>query len=657
MLLWIFWTLCFIDIQPLAAELYSPSLKLELIKRDSTRVFGCRYLPQQLCTDDEICFDDGIFGFCSFREESPHFAMLSDKSLEELQSLLAMLDVEGFGWTDEYTQCIWNVFFQTEASSDDPIYDRYCALSKNKSKMPSKPQDTTEIDKRVPHIDARFQRRTEDMPMGYQVDNEKINLKKYKIPSSKEMDFTKFKNKPSITAKFKLSSTLEKKSDYMRNGKIDESIFHRFKMNIHHVSSPSLAEHGYIVTSVILCGALLIFAMVIVGIYCAKRIKYRNDYFKHEHESKQPLTDDPTSISSSSVTAASKTGLPSGDMDSLFGATDTYKEIFRQQRQELSDILKGGGTNNDSNDAENKSASWSEEPVTTNMDISTGHAILSYMEEHFCNHDKLEAEWQNVCAYEAEGVSTKEGGMKDDNKPKNRYIDVLPYDNNRVKLQNEKSDYINASKIVDDDPSHPLYIATQGPLATTCADFWRMIWEQDVYVIVNLTCLMEAGVPMCHKYWPDEGCTVFGNYEVHLVSEHVWCEAYLVRSFYIKNRFDGQTRTITQFHLVCWPDLDVPQNCRLLLDFRRKVNKSFRNRNSPIVVHCNDGCGRTGTYILLDMIINRLNKGVKEVDVAATLEHIRDQRCDMVKTMEQFQFVLTAIAEEVQETLKAISNQ
>lgn len=87
----------------------------------------------------------------------------------------------------------------------------------------------------------------------------------------------------------------------------------------------------------------------------------------------------------------------------------------------------------------------------------------------------------------------------------------------------------------------------------------------------------------------------------------------------------------------------------------RKVNKSYKGAKScPMVVHCSDGIGRSGTYILIDMVLNRLSKGAKEIDIAASLEHLRDQRAGMVVTKNQFEFVLLAIAEEVQAILKAL---
>ncbi|XP_050558934.1 receptor-type tyrosine-protein phosphatase N2 isoform X3 [Spodoptera frugiperda] len=302
-------------------------------------------------------------------------------------------------------------------------------------------------------------------------------------------------------------------------------------------------------------------------------------------------------------------------------------------------------------------SSWSEEPALTNMDISTGHIVLAYMEDHLRNKDRLEQEWRALCAYEAEPCATT-AALKPDNTGKNRYADVLPYDHSRVTLNTLSnhlgSDYINASTITDHDPRNPAYIAAAGPMAHTAPDFWQMVWEQGSVVMVMLTRLTENGQQLCHRYWPEEGSELYHIYEVHLVSEHIWCDDYLVRSFYLKNQRTGETRTVTQFHFLSWPENGVPSSTKALLEFRRKVNKSYRGRSCPIVVHCSDGAGRSGTYCLIDMVLNRMAKGAKEIDIAATLEHIRDQRTRTVATKQQFEFVLMAVAEEVHAILKAL---
>ncbi|XP_057708831.1 receptor-type tyrosine-protein phosphatase-like N isoform X2 [Corythoichthys intestinalis] len=301
--------------------------------------------------------------------------------------------------------------------------------------------------------------------------------------------------------------------------------------------------------------------------------------------------------------------------------------------------------------------SWSEEPAQSNMDISTGHLILAYMEDHLRNKDRLQKEWEALCSYQADPCSVA-AAQTPSNMAKNRQAESLPYDHSRVKLKRElnhrKQDYINASFIFDHDPRQPAYIATQGPLPQTVADFWQMVWENGCTVIVMMSALAEDGQKQSERYWPDEGSSLYHIYEVNLVSEHIWCKDFLVRSFYLKNVQTQETRTLTQFHLLSWPADGIPTSTRPLLDFRRKVNKCYRGRSCPIIVHCSDGTGRTGTYILIDMVLNRMAKGVKEIDIAATLEHIRDQRPGLVSTKDQFEFALTAVAEEVNAILKAL---
>ncbi|XP_063777978.1 receptor-type tyrosine-protein phosphatase N2 isoform X2 [Pseudophryne corroboree] len=357
--------------------------------------------------------------------------------------------------------------------------------------------------------------------------------------------------------------------------------------------------------------------------------------------------------------------------DTNTDATSTYQELCRQRMAVKSsdrpEPLHSSRINSISSQfsdgpmpsptARSSTSSWSEEPVQSNMDISTGHMILSYMEDHLKNKNRLEKEWEALCAYQADLNATLIA-LKEENAAKNRSVSTVAYDHNRIILKAEKShdhsDYINASPIMDHDPRNPAYIATQGPLPATVADFWQMVWENGCVVIVMLTSLAENGVKQCYHYWPDEGSNLYHIYEVNLVSEHIWCEDFLVRSFYLKNLQTNETRTVTQFNFLNWNDHGVPASTRSLLDFRRKVNKCYKGRSCPVIVHCSDGAGRSGTYILIDMVLNKMAKGAKEIDIAATLEHLRDQRPGMVQTKEQFEFALTAVAEEVNAILKAL---
>jgi len=283
---------------------------------------------------------------------------------------------------------------------------------------------------------------------------------------------------------------------------------------------------------------------------------------------------------------------------------------------------------------------------------------LAYLEEHLTDQDKLDKEWSTLRLYQPDKTETTVA-LLDENKSKNRNAAVVPYDAARVHLKclmdSDDTGYINASPITDSDPAHPAYIAAQGPLPSTTADFWQMIWEQGSVVIVNLTKLNENGDVKCHRYWPENGSEIHGIFEVHLVSEHIWCEDYLVRSFYLKNVRTNETRTVTQFHYLTWPSNGVPASPKSLLEFRRKVNKSYRGRNCPIIVHSSDGAGRTGTFCLLDLTLFRIAKGIKEINIAANLEHLRDQRMQLVSTKEQYEFVLNCVAMEVQAIVKTLA--
>ncbi|KAA8580675.1 hypothetical protein FQN60_013633 [Etheostoma spectabile] len=386
-----------------------------------------------------------------------------------------------------------------------------------------------------------------------------------------------------------------------------------------------------------------------------------------------------------------KEKLASLGTDTSTDATATYQELCRQrmairtsERVERPETLRNSRLNSVSSQfsdgpaaspsTRSSTSSWCEEPVPSNMDISTGHMILSYMEDHLKNKNRLEREWEALCSYQAEPGACSVGQGEQSSK-KNRSDAVVVYDHSRITLKAENnhgnSDYINASPIMDHDPRNPTYIASQGPLFSTVADFWQMVWESGCVVVVMLTPLSENGVKQCHPYWPDEGSDVYHIYEVNLVSEHIWCEDFLVRSFYLKNLQTNETRTVTQFHFLSWMDRGIPNSARTLLDFRRKVNKCYRGRSCPIIVHCRQAALRhlKALYNLACPLTSALSPhplhalllrykpvraGAKEIDIAATLEHLRDQRAGMVQTKEQFEFALTAVAEEVNAILKAL---
>lgn len=390
------------------------------------------------------------------------------------------------------------------------------------------------------------------------------------------------------------------------------------------------------VTTLAMCGLVLAMVAAMFAVFAVQKTR----------SSKKKLRD---------MTASSATG---GNAD--------YRDLCRQrmldksaeQHEPLSAAAQQIASARPASDSPNSSTgSWSDDPIATDMDITTGHLILSYMEEYLSNKEKLEDEWASLCSYEADRTGAE---VAKTNAAKNRYPDMLPYDHTRVVLEKDLSvtgdDYINASFISDSDPKVKAYILTQGPTDSTAADFWQMLWQCCANTVVNLTKLKSSDgtTELCSQYWPTEGSRLFNRFEVHLVSEHIWCESFVVRNFYLKNLAAGEARTVTMFHFLSWDENELPPSPKALLDFRRKVNKSYKGRASPLVIHCSDGCGRTGAYCLLDLALSRINKGVKEIDLAACLEHLRDQRPGLVKTKDQFEFVVTAIAEEVHNVLKTL---
>ncbi|XP_064420129.1 protein tyrosine phosphatase receptor type Na [Latimeria chalumnae] len=420
-------------------------------------------------------------------------------------------------------------------------------------------------------------------------------------------------------------------------------------------SSQFRARSRFEVLDIITISCIVIFPVLILGIFCHQ--KYSGWREKHKLAALGPEAGTDATFEYQDLCRqhmAAKSPMGRAEVVAI-GAASASGPTEPSRVSSVSSQFSDGAQASPS--SHSSTPSWCEEPAQSNMDISTGHMILAYMEDHLRNKDRLAKEWEALCAYQAEPNACILG-QSDANVKKNRNPDFVPYDHARMKLKADinpsRTDYINASPIIEHDPRMPAYIATQGPLSHTIADFWQMVWENGCTVIVMLAPLVEDGVKQCDRYWPDEGSSLYHIYEVNLVSEHIWCEDFLVRSFYLKNVQSQETRTLTQFHFLSWPAEGIPTSTRPLLDFRRKVNKCYRGRSCPIIVHCSDGAGRTGTYILIDMVLNRMAKGVKEIDIAATLEHIRDQRPGMVRTKDQFEFALTAVAEEVNAILKAL---
>ncbi|XP_047645336.1 receptor-type tyrosine-protein phosphatase F isoform X9 [Phacochoerus africanus] len=234
------------------------------------------------------------------------------------------------------------------------------------------------------------------------------------------------------------------------------------------------------------------------------------------------------------------------------------------------------------------------------------------------------------------------------NKFKNRLVNIMPYELTRVCLQPirgvEGSDYINAS-FLDGYRQQKAYIATQGPLAESTEDFWRMLWEHNSTIIVMLTRLREMGREKCHQYWPAERSARYQYFVVDPMAEYNMPQ-YILREFKVTDARDGQSRTIRQFQFTDWPEQGVPKTGEGFIDFIGQVHKTKEQfgQDGPITVHCSAGVGRTGVFITLSIVLERMRyEGV--VDMFQTVKTLRTQRPAMVQTEDQYQLCYRAALE------------
>ncbi|KAM8773074.1 protein tyrosine phosphatase receptor type Db isoform 7-T9 [Acanthopagrus schlegelii] len=234
------------------------------------------------------------------------------------------------------------------------------------------------------------------------------------------------------------------------------------------------------------------------------------------------------------------------------------------------------------------------------------------------------------------------------NKFKNRLVNIMPYETTRVCLQPirgvEGSDYINAS-FIDGYRQQKAYIATQGPLAETTEDYWRMLWEHNSTIVVMLTKLREMGREKCHQYWPAERSARYQYFVVDPMAEYNMPQ-YILREFKVTDARDGQSRTVRQFQFTDWPEQGVPKSGEGFIDFIGQVHKTKEQfgQDGPITVHCSAGVGRTGVFITLSIVLERMRyEGV--VDIFQTVKMLRTQRPATVQTEDQYQFCYRASLE------------
>ncbi|KAI8913868.1 protein-tyrosine phosphatase-like protein [Powellomyces hirtus] len=286
---------------------------------------------------------------------------------------------------------------------------------------------------------------------------------------------------------------------------------------------------------------------------------------------------------------------------------------------------------------------------------------------------------------------------------RNRYNNIWPFNHNRVKLSCKKllanpllptvtspaaglatpkactaeqqmmsNDYINASHIIS-PAGHRRYIATQGPIASTFDDFWRMAWQEKSRIVLMLVADadVQQGSQTCHKYWPSEGLSqAFGRVRVsHIRERQVPFEAerdpdagggVILREFVVVVDGDeSQARSIWQVQYLGWPDHGVPKHADEMLQVHHLVSKLCARLDhaygkedvGPVIVHCSAGCGRTGAFICIDAVLSALHSlgAIPSVSsphdmILAAVHHLRSQRVLMVQSLSQFAFCYEVVA-------------
>ena len=265
-------------------------------------------------------------------------------------------------------------------------------------------------------------------------------------------------------------------------------------------------------------------------------------------------------------------------------------------------------------------------------------------------------EFESLQQQECKHLYSRKEGQRPENKAKNRYKNILPFDHTRVILRDVEdkpgADYINANFINYESDENMIagkpfkqYIATQGCVGSTRPDFWHMVWQEESRLIVMTTKEVERGKTKCARYWPDVELTEeYGNFVVTNSSEES-SKDYTLRLFMVKKKDapEEEQREIFHFHFLGWPDHGTPEDPGSVLNFLHDVNlkqESFGKRDAicelyfvhvlfsdsagPIIVHCSAGIGRTGTFIVIDMIIDQIRTcGLDcEIDIQRTIQMV-----------------------------------
>ncbi|GAQ89721.1 tyrosine phosphatase [Klebsormidium nitens] len=313
-----------------------------------------------------------------------------------------------------------------------------------------------------------------------------------------------------------------------------------------------------------------------------------------------------------------------------------------------------------------RKASFEEDPVKlTPVELENCKAALAVLQERLRVHDGVEHEYS---ALQAETITSSllidtevmQCARDPANSKKNRYLDVLPFDDNRVLLQpessnGEASDYINASYVYDSDrPDLPKYIATQGPLPATTEDFWAMVIQQRCQAIISLTREVERDRPKCAHYFPEAAGQAERYGHIVVATREV---TYLQQGLIARRMIEVASTAsaspplvLPHYHYLDWPDHGVPASTSVIRGLLRHLRLSLPPSSPPIVIHCSAGIGRSGTFLTVDYTVRRALSGdLSAMDIAETVKKLRALRGGMVQTRDQYRFCYIAVREELED--------
>ena len=323
------------------------------------------------------------------------------------------------------------------------------------------------------------------------------------------------------------------------------------------------------------------------------------------------------------------------------------------------------------NSAANGSAEihYSEEVLSSDEEIEENHTGMSL--DEFIEHVRVKGrrglhdEYAEIKARAPSGTFNHARSFE--NSVKNRYSDVLCYDHSRVILNPEfnesKSDYINAN-FVDGYKQSRAFIFSQGPLPRTFVDFWQLVWEQNVKVIVMTTKTIERHRQKCGQYWPEDvgESLIIGENKFIVTSNQLEnVEDFVVTFLELTNVESEEKRQVVHFQFISWPDYGVPDSALSMLTFLQRVREKQNEMTGelfslgtwkghelgpPMVIHCSAGIGRTGTFATLDMAIRKF-EATGKVDIRAIVEQIRSQRAFSIQMPDQYVFCHLAFLEYV----------